>query len=532
MAVRYWVGGSGTWDASSTTNWSASSGGASGASAPTSADDVIFDTNSGSGTVTLDTAGVSCKDFTYEYTVTTITFSGASSFGISSYGFFDMVAYNSTALNDTVVRIQGTGLDIGYQSFVGTLFINAACTLFSRIYARYMYVYAAINLDGGTAYVNGCQTGSSGTMTNGTVDCTGLSGYYSGFSFTTDMPGVTVAVRTSTATPSVSINPSNPSGAPNLTITNANTTTVADMRVNNLTISAGTTTLPSSSYAYGSISMTSAATVQSPGNSAGIQMAKVSGSPSVTRTLQVECTFTGSYDLNFTINAGTDLVNVNGTKFGSPVSGRIGDISIQSATTIYADNVYVSGFSVSPLIACDITGAVSFTTGGFSNYSTSFVQGSVAINILPSLASSASVFNGSTGTYGTINILPSAAQISFSASNACTINNLVMQTTVGGGNIVVKISGGATFNITGTWTLVGASPSDMIYMDNPAFGTTGTYTFSKSSGNVYAYYTSLRYCAATGGANFYALPGYGNIDNGNNTGWIFDEGGGNFLMLF
>jgi hypothetical protein len=44
MADRYWVGGAGTWDATTTTNWSATSGGASGASAPTSVDNVIFNT--------------------------------------------------------------------------------------------------------------------------------------------------------------------------------------------------------------------------------------------------------------------------------------------------------------------------------------------------------------------------------------------------------------------------------------------------------------------------------------------------------
>ena len=44
MADRYWVGGAGTWDATTTTNWSATSGGAGGASAPTSADNVIFNT--------------------------------------------------------------------------------------------------------------------------------------------------------------------------------------------------------------------------------------------------------------------------------------------------------------------------------------------------------------------------------------------------------------------------------------------------------------------------------------------------------
>ena len=44
MADRYWVGGAGTWNATTTTNWSATSGGAGGASAPTSVDNVIFNT--------------------------------------------------------------------------------------------------------------------------------------------------------------------------------------------------------------------------------------------------------------------------------------------------------------------------------------------------------------------------------------------------------------------------------------------------------------------------------------------------------
>lgn len=47
MAARFWVGGAGTWDGSATTHWSTSSGGASGASAPTTADDATFDANSG-----------------------------------------------------------------------------------------------------------------------------------------------------------------------------------------------------------------------------------------------------------------------------------------------------------------------------------------------------------------------------------------------------------------------------------------------------------------------------------------------------
>jgi hypothetical protein len=63
MADRYWVGGSGSWN--STTKWSTTSGGASGASVPTASDNAIFDANSGTAhfivTVTLN---ATCADLT------------------------------------------------------------------------------------------------------------------------------------------------------------------------------------------------------------------------------------------------------------------------------------------------------------------------------------------------------------------------------------------------------------------------------------------------------------------------------------
>ena len=52
MASRYWVGGTANWDNTAGTKWSDVSGGAGGFSAPTSADDVFFDANSGTNTIT------------------------------------------------------------------------------------------------------------------------------------------------------------------------------------------------------------------------------------------------------------------------------------------------------------------------------------------------------------------------------------------------------------------------------------------------------------------------------------------------
>jgi hypothetical protein len=68
MANRFWVGGTGTWDASDTTHWAASSNGAGGASVPGSGDSATFDASSGGGTVTVNTTvtvqSITCGAFT------------------------------------------------------------------------------------------------------------------------------------------------------------------------------------------------------------------------------------------------------------------------------------------------------------------------------------------------------------------------------------------------------------------------------------------------------------------------------------
>ena len=79
MADRYWRGGSGTWNTSSTTNWSTSSGGSGGASVPTATDNVIFD-QAGSYTVALSGA-LTCLDFTVS--AGTVTFSSTGTPTIS-----------------------------------------------------------------------------------------------------------------------------------------------------------------------------------------------------------------------------------------------------------------------------------------------------------------------------------------------------------------------------------------------------------------------------------------------------------------
>jgi hypothetical protein len=86
MANRYWVGGTGSWNTTSTTNWSASSGGASGASVPTAADSVFFDQAS-TYTVTMSGA-LLCLDITVS--AGTVTFTGTGD--ITTSGSMSVVA--------------------------------------------------------------------------------------------------------------------------------------------------------------------------------------------------------------------------------------------------------------------------------------------------------------------------------------------------------------------------------------------------------------------------------------------------------
>lgn len=114
MATYYWVGGTGTWDGTTTTNWSLTSGGAGGAGVPTTADNVYINSSSGTGTITLSDGHCLNADFTgYSGTVTD-----------AGSGTFLSVSGNFTLTNSTTwlglgdLRYEGAGSSI--WNFNGT----------------------------------------------------------------------------------------------------------------------------------------------------------------------------------------------------------------------------------------------------------------------------------------------------------------------------------------------------------------------------------------------------------------------------
>ena len=90
MANRYWVSG-GTGNYNSTTNWSATSGGASGATVPLTSDDVFFNASSGVGTATINVAS-NCASLNLTGFLGTLNFTNTLSvtgtimnFGLGTY---------------------------------------------------------------------------------------------------------------------------------------------------------------------------------------------------------------------------------------------------------------------------------------------------------------------------------------------------------------------------------------------------------------------------------------------------------------
>ena len=88
----YWVGGTGTWDTSSTTNWADSSGAAAGKVAPSFWDNVVIDTSSGTGTITT-TVGV-CQNFT-------VTATQSLTFALSTLNLYGSLSLPTTAVSFT-----------------------------------------------------------------------------------------------------------------------------------------------------------------------------------------------------------------------------------------------------------------------------------------------------------------------------------------------------------------------------------------------------------------------------------------------
>ena len=121
MADRYWVGGTANWDGTAGTKWATTSGGAGGASVPTSADAVFF-TNLSTGTCTIATGNtgalsINCTGFTG-------TLAGTGDITVS--GSVTLVAGMTFSYSGNLTVVGTATITSAGKTFGGAFFVNGA----------------------------------------------------------------------------------------------------------------------------------------------------------------------------------------------------------------------------------------------------------------------------------------------------------------------------------------------------------------------------------------------------------------------
>jgi hypothetical protein len=138
----------------------------------------------------------------------------------------------------------------------------------------------------------------------------------------------------------------------------------------------------------------------------------------------------------------------------------------------------------------------------------------------------------------TDNIFSSNKLVFGSGTTTQTVTNLTINNNANGYDTTldfnVQLFAGSRLNV-GNITIAGNNVAGAIYVALSST-TAGTQaTLNKTSGTVSVSYVKIKDSIATGGATWLAPTASGNIDNGNNTGWIFgaySANNSNFLAFF
>ena len=216
---------------------------------------------------------------------------------------------------------------------------------------------------------------------------------------------------------------------------------------------------------------------------------------------------------NLTTSSATDLailgtIDLNGLTW-TTTTFNTGFISFAASMTFNGGNLVLTGSGSS--VWRNSTLLTNFTTIAGTG------PGTITMT-----SASAKTFEGGGATYAASLIQGGAGTLTITGSNTFEdITNSTQPSTI-------LFTGGTTQTVD-DFTLSGTS-GNLITIDST---TASPFTLSKSSGNVSVSFLDIQDSAATGGASWIALDANGNVDSGNNTGWIFSSGGtGNMLMMF
>jgi hypothetical protein len=505
MASRYWVsGGSGNW--SSTTNWSATSGGASGASVPGTADAAIFNSSSGNGTATVD-SNVEIQ------TLTMTGFTGTLAFGTNT------ISLNSTGTiytGDTTYTVTGTPQIISTNSSSTNRTIACAAVTESNS------VSVRVSAGSGTLTTTGTlknldltdgtnPTGFAGSWGSNVLTIYGDLKLSTGVTVVAGNQGLTFAATSSgkkiTSAGKTIDRPIVFNGVGGIWQLQ-DTFTAGSTRA--VTLTNGTLDLAGFTCATGIFSSTNSNTrailfgvgnITLTGNAATVLNMATATNFTYTGTPTFNANYSGSTGtrtfsfgsaagateanaVNLNITAGTDIIagtdgnawkNLNFTGFAGTWNN--------STRTIYGNLTVSSGMTLTAGASVTTFAATSGTQQVTSNGKT--MDFPVAVNAPGAIVAFQDAFTQGT----TRDFTFSAGTVQFKNGVTSTVGNFI------------------------------TSGTTLKYLQSTSAGSQAT--LSEASGTVTATYLSIKDSNATGGATWNAYVDQFNIDAGNNDGWDF-----------
>lgn len=440
MADRYWVGGTGTWDNVAGTKWATTSGGAGGASVPFSADNVIFDTNSGTGTVTVNTVNASCANFTVTATqALSIQSSGSYSVGVNGSVFSLVSGGSASVANLNFNFVSATTLTTNGKS-IGSMQIGALPAQVVQL-ADNLTITNSFTLDQGTFTTNGFN------VTVGTnFVCNGLS------TQTLNLGASTVSVKNTFSLPSsnLTFNP----GTSTISFNQNNGTPVLSATgytFNNVTFNGNTDyTLTCSSCTFNNLTIGN-------NNTFTILNMTVSGNNTVTGTFQTASTtatqrvFIKSNTLGtartFTCAAvslsDADFADITAAGAAAPFTGtRLGDCKGNTSIT----------FPAAKTVYWNLAGAQNWSATAWATSS----GGTPGVNNFP-LAQDTAVFDDAGSVTGNITINRSWNIGELNCGTRTTSMRIIASSTPNCyGNVTLDIAGVRALNaISGPFNFCG-----------------------------------------------------------------------------
>jgi hypothetical protein len=436
MALRYWVaGGTGNWN--STTNWSTSSGGASGASVPTASDDAVFNASSGAGTAIINVATAAVISINFTGFTGTLEVNNTLSAVSATLGTGMSFSTNS---GTPILRLAGTGtytsngvtwpytVDTGLGTQTITFSGNATVQNFNRRTAS----TSQLTLNGNTLTING-DFSATGTGTNNTIGTTNIvlagTGTWSQASTGTWRNNLTI---NTSGTITISSNVHYDTGT--LTYT-AGTVTTTD---STLTIAANTT-LNTNGMSWNNISISGTTTITLSNNldiNGNLSMSGTTTLTSNTITIAGDLTVTGTG-----IISGTASITLDGTGTWSHTStGPIrNNLTINTSGTItIGTNIYYN------------TGTLTYTTGTVTTTNSTLIIGAST-----TLNTNGITWNNITFT-GTVTLTLSS-NLTLTGTFTIQNNNSSLTITLGGNSLVstnanLALGTSCTFNLPANQT--------------------------------------------------------------------------------